>query len=125
MGQQDQRPEPVKYRIRDVVFDPEREELVIYSRVKLSRPENRILLLLCQHAGHALSVERILEAEVSQRPPSAGDAEAVDRHIRHLLEKAREMPGAPQPIQTVAGMGYTVEQADQIDERGLRRGLLE
>ena len=39
---------------------------------------------------------------------SASDIAVVKTHIRRLREKLLRLPGAPQPIHTVLGVGYVL-----------------
>lgn len=102
------------FRIQGSVFDAELNEIVNHNmRVKLTPTESRILHLLFLHEGQVLSAERIMERIWGY--DSESDVNVIKTHIRHLREKIGSLPNNPQPIRTLPGVGYMV---NQIDESG-------
>lgn len=102
------------YRIGSAVFDSEAHELVSPTvSLRLTPTEGRILHLLLMHEGQVLSAERIMEHIWGYNTNSS--VSVIKTHIRHVREKICRLPDCPQPIRTLAGLGYT---AHQIDESG-------
>lgn len=101
------------YRIKGSFFDAELNEIVAPNelRVKLTPTESRILHLLFLHEGQVLSAERIMERIWGY--DSESDVNVIKTHIRHLREKIGSLPGSPQPIRTLPGVGYVVNQTDE------------
>ena len=99
------------FHIHDAVFDAELNEIVAQNmRVKLTPTESRILHLLFLHEGQVLSAERIMERIWGY--DSESDVNVIKTHIRHLREKIGSLPASPQPIRTLPGVGYMVNQID-------------
>lgn len=100
------------FRIQGSIFDAELNEIVASNnvRVRLTPTESRILHLLFLHEGQVLSAERIMERIWGY--DSESDVNVIKTHIRHLREKIGSLPGSPQPIRTLPGVGYVVNQTD-------------
>lgn len=100
------------YYIQNSVFEAELNEIVApdNARVKLTPTESRILHLLFLHEGQVLSAERIMERIWGY--DSESDVNVIKTHIRHLREKIGSLPHSPQPIRTLPGVGYMVNQID-------------
>jgi len=100
------------YQIQGAVFDPELNEIVGQDvRVKLTPTESRILHLLFLHEGQVLSAERIMERIWGY--DSESDVNVIKTHIRHLREKISSLPHSPQPLRTLPGVGYVINQTDE------------
>jgi DNA-binding response OmpR family regulator len=101
------------FHIQGSLFDAELNEIVAPggTRVRLTPTESRILHLLFLHEGQVLSAERIMERIWGY--DSESDVNVIKTHIRHLREKIGSLPGAPQPIRTLPGVGYVVNQTDE------------
>lgn len=119
-------PEPAcgpTYRLQGAIFDAAVHAIVSDGQcVTLTPTESRILHLLAAHAGHALSAERIWERIWGY--DSESDVNVIKTHIRHLRAKIGRLPGDPQPIRTVPGVGYVVQPAEAHDTELTRPDLL-
>jgi two-component system alkaline phosphatase synthesis response regulator PhoP len=92
---------PLRYEVRR-----DGRELDLTSR------EFELLLLFCQNKGIVMSREQILEKVWGY--DFYGDARVVDVHIRHLREKIEIDPSNPRYIKTVRGVGYKLQQQEEI-----------
>jgi len=108
------------YHVAGAVLDTETNELTAEgaegegeARVRLTPTESRILQLLLAHEGQVLSAERIMERIWGYN--SASDVNVIKTHIRRLREKMLQLPGAPQPIRTLPGVGYALNDRGQGD----------
>jgi len=100
------------YQIQGAVFDAELNEIVGHDiRVRLTPTESRILHLLFLHEGQVLSAERIMERIWGY--DSESDVNVIKTHIRHLREKISSLPHSPQPLRTLPGVGYVINQTDE------------
>jgi DNA-binding response OmpR family regulator len=100
------------YQIQGAVFDAELNEIVGHEvRVRLTPTESRILHLLFLHEGQVLSAERIMERIWGY--DSESDVNVIKTHIRHLREKISSLPNSPQPLRTLPGVGYVINQTDE------------
>ena len=100
------------YQIQGAVFDAELNEIVGHDvRVRLTPTESRILHLLFLHEGQVLSAERIMERIWGY--DSESDVNVIKTHIRHLREKISSLPESPQPLRTLPGVGYVINQTDE------------
>ena len=99
-------PAPVEHitrvRLGACLFDLAREELSRGGRrIKLTGSEARLLRILADHTGEALSRERLaVESELS------GNTRAIDVQITRLRRKIEPDPRMPRYLQTVRGKGY-------------------
>ena len=92
-------------RFDRLVVDPETHEVRRDGRrVALTLTEFRILEALARARGRVLSRRQLLEA--AHGPDHYGDERAVDVHIRHLRQKLEDVPGRPEILLTVRGVGY-------------------
>jgi DNA-binding response OmpR family regulator len=73
--------------------------------LNLTPTEFRLLTLLAQHQGQALSRRQILDA-VWGYTADIESERTVNVHIRRLREKIEPDPGQPSLILTVPGIGY-------------------
>jgi two-component system alkaline phosphatase synthesis response regulator PhoP len=92
---------PLRYEVRR-----DGRELDLTSR------EFELLLLFCQNKGIVMSREQILEKVWGY--DFYGDARVVDVHIRHLREKIEIDPSNPRYIKTVRGVGYKLQQQEEL-----------
>jgi len=81
------------------------------NELSLAQKEFDLLTCLIRNRGIALArdllLERVWGAEF------AGDSRTVDVHIRWLREKIERDPARPRYIQTVRGVGYRFDSADE------------
>ena len=89
------------------------------AQVRLTPTEGRILRLLLAHGGQALSTESIME-RVWGYDSESGVA-VVKTHILHLREKIALLPGCPQPIRTLPGVGYMLTSDEGAGDRDRSR----
>jgi DNA-binding response OmpR family regulator len=75
------------------------------AKVRLTPTESRLLHLLLTHSGQVLTTDQIVERVWGYE--DAGGTGLVKTHIRHLRQKIEPVPGTPQYIVTVPGVGYT------------------
>lgn len=74
----------------------------------LTATEFRLLLVLAQHPGQAMTREMLLE--LVWEYDYMGDSRVVDMAIKRLREKIETEPSQPRLIQTVRGVGYRLER---------------
>lgn len=91
-----------RVRLGACLFDRARDELSRGGRrVRLTGSEARLLRILADHPGEALSRERLaVESELS------GNTRAIDVQITRLRRKIEPDPRMPRYLQTVRGKGY-------------------
>ncbi|MBQ8504587.1 MAG: VanR-ABDEGLN family response regulator transcription factor [Clostridia bacterium] len=70
--------------------------------------EFKILWLLCENAGKAVSTEEIFESVWGEDYLDSNNTVMV--HIRRIREKMHEKPKNPKFIKTVWGVGYKIEK---------------
>ncbi|MGB9904075.1 MAG: response regulator transcription factor [Desulfotomaculales bacterium] len=90
-----------------VIRPASREVFLAGAPLSLTPKEYEILCLLARSPGRVFSREQILEKVWGY--DFFGEARAVDTHITRLREKMAKVPGAPQYIATVWGVGYKLE----------------
>jgi len=73
--------------------------------INLTPTEFRLLTMMAQHAGQALSRRQILDA-VWGYTADIESERTVNVHIRRLREKIETDPSRPELIMTVPGIGY-------------------
>ncbi|MCL6610808.1 MAG: response regulator transcription factor [Peptococcaceae bacterium] len=73
-------------------------------RQDLTPKEFELLRFLAAEPGKVFSREYLLEKIWGY--DFAGDSRTVDVHIRHIRQKFEQLPGCPQFIETVRGVGY-------------------
>lgn len=102
----------VGYQVGGAMFAPETNEVVGDGvRVRLTQTEGRILGLLFAHEGQVLAAGVIMERLWGYE--SESDVNVIKTHIRHLRAKIDRLPGTPQPIRTLPGVGYMAVQTDK------------
>ncbi|TAJ49854.1 MAG: response regulator transcription factor [Herbiconiux sp.] len=85
----------------DIRLDPFRREVYRSGRfVRLSRKEFSVLAVLMEAAGGVISAERLLEKAWDE------NADPFTNAVRMTVSSLRKRLGAPDPIETVAGVGY-------------------
>lgn len=70
----------------------------------LTPKEFDLLRFLAAEPGRVFSREYLLEKIWGY--DYTGDSRTVDVHIRHIRQKFEQIPGCPQFIETVRGVGY-------------------
>ncbi len=99
------------YHVAGAALDTDTNELAAgETRVRLTPTESRILQLLLAHEGQVLAAERIMERIWGYNSDS--DVNVIKTHIRRLREKILRLPGSPQPIHTLPGVGYVLNDID-------------
>ncbi|MFZ5631575.1 MAG: response regulator [Bacillota bacterium] len=73
-------------------------------RQDLTPKEFELLRFLAMEPGKVFSRDYLLEKIWGY--DYAGDSRTVDVHIRHIRQKFEQIPGCPQFIETVRGVGY-------------------
>ncbi|MHB8158819.1 MAG: winged helix-turn-helix domain-containing protein, partial [Desulfocucumaceae bacterium] len=73
-------------------------------RQDLTPKEFELLRFLAADPGKVFSREYLLEKIWGY--DYLGDSRTVDVHIRHIRQKFEQVPGCPQYIETVRGVGY-------------------
>ncbi len=95
------------YKVGGLTIDDTRRKVSVDGRdVKLTPLEYKILRLLVQERGKALSITQIYEAIWNMKAIGADNTIAV--HIRHIREKIEADPREPQYLKVVWGTGYKV-----------------
>lgn len=74
----------------------------------LTPKEFELLRYLARHPGKVFSRDFLLEQIWGYE--YTGDSRTVDVHIRHIRQKLEQIPGAPQFIETVRGVGYRFKE---------------
>ena len=86
----------------DLRFDLDREELRDgKSLIRLTDAEIRLLRVLAENAGRAISRE-----ELTRRSQIQGNARTIDVHIARLRRKIESNPKVPRYLRTLRGSGY-------------------
>lgn len=101
-----------KLVIGDLVIDCDRFEVTVNGKkVDLTPKEFELLRFLAEEPGKVLSREYLLEKIWGY--DFIGDSRTVDVHIRHIRQKLEKVPGSPNFIETVRGVGYRLREAPQ------------
>lgn len=100
--------EPVRVTVAGMTIDPERLTLTRDGEtVSLPPKEFALLHLLAENAGRVLPrqliIDRVWGADYF------GDTKTLDVHIKRLRSRIEADPHQPVLIQTVRGVGYTLE----------------
>jgi len=100
--------EPERLNVAGMTLDPERLSLTRNSVTESVPPkEFALLFLLAQNAGRVLPrqviIDRVWGADYF------GDTKTLDVHIKRLRSRIEAVPAEPAIIQTVRGVGYTLE----------------
>ena len=76
----------------------------------LTRKEFELLRFLARSPGRVFTRDYLLEQVWGY--DFTGDSRTVDVHIRHLRQKLEQLPGSPQYIETVRGVGYRFREGE-------------
>jgi two-component system response regulator RegX3 len=100
--------EPTRLSVGPLTLDAERLTVTKGDEVMSLPPkEFSLLSLLAQNAGRVLPrhviIERVWGADYF------GDTKTLDVHIKRLRARIEDDPAQPQLVQTVRGVGYTLE----------------
>jgi len=102
---------PVKKKLvhGPLVIDQEKFTVTLNGAKQDFTPkEFELLRFLAGEPGRVFSREYLLEHIWGY--DYAGDSRTVDVHIRHIRQKLEQVPGAPQFIETVRGVGYRFKE---------------
>jgi len=75
--------------------------------VALPLKEFELLRLLLRNAGRVLTREQLIDRVWGS--DYVGDTKTLDVHIKRLRAKVEQVPGSPEHILTVRGLGYKFE----------------
>ncbi|WP_061962933.1 response regulator transcription factor [Demequina aurantiaca] len=100
--------EPERLTVAGMTLDPERLTLTRNGESESVPPkEFALLFLLAQNAGRVLPrqviIDRVWGADYF------GDTKTLDVHIKRIRSRIEAVPAEPVIIQTVRGVGYTLE----------------
>ena len=100
--------EPSRISVGPITLDAERHTVTKRDEtLSLPPKEFALLSLLAQNAGRVLPrhviIERVWGADYF------GDTKTLDVHIKRLRARVEDDPANPVLIQTVRGVGYTLE----------------
>ena len=91
-------------RLGEVLFDPEREELLHDGTpIRLTSVEAALLRTMAKTPGMILSREELVE-----RTGASGGGRAIDVQVTRLRRKIEHDPKMPRYLQTVRGKGYVL-----------------
>lgn len=100
----------VEYDFMGLVINNASHKATLYDRpLDLTPTEFAILWYLCDHRGKVVSNEELFEAVWGEMYLESS-ANTVMAHIARLRSKMGETARKPRIIQTVWGVGYTIEQ---------------
>ena len=88
------------------VNNKKREVYVDGEKIKLTKIEYNIVLLLIENVGKVFSINEIYEAVWNEKAYSADNTVAV--HIRRIREKIEINPKEPKYLKVVWGIGYKI-----------------
>lgn len=92
-------------RFGDLLIDPGRLAVeAAGKREQLTPTEFELLWLMAGSPGRVFSRDLLLQKVWGY--DYAGDSRTVDVHVRHVRQKLQRLPGSPQYIETVRGVGY-------------------
>lgn len=95
------------YRVGELVIDDRYKKVLVNGNtVNLTPIEYKILKLLVQERGKAISISQIYETIWHMKAVGVDNTIAV--HICHIREKIEENPKKPQYLKVVWGTGYKV-----------------
>jgi DNA-binding response OmpR family regulator len=88
-----------------LILDPEKREALLHDELlTLSRKEFDLLFLLASHPGRVFKRQTLLDRVWGE--DAYVDDRTIDVHIRWLREKIEPVPGKPQYLITLRGIGY-------------------
>ena len=82
------------------------ESLKAGEPLQLTKTEFHLLCRLAASEGRVFSRQQLLEDVWDY--PGGGDGRLVDTHIARLRSKIETIPGNPQHLVTVRGLGYKI-----------------
>jgi two-component system alkaline phosphatase synthesis response regulator PhoP len=92
-------------RAGEVEVDVGRRRVVVGSKqIELTATEFELLVTLVREPGRVFTRGQLLDALHGVALESY--ERAIDAHIKNIRRKLEPVPGAPQYIQTVYGVGY-------------------
>ena len=95
--------------VAGLIIDEERFAISVNGVPQNFTPkEFELLRFLAYHPGKVFNREFLLEKIWGY--DYSGDSRTVDVHIRHIRQKLEQAPGAPQLIETVRGVGYSLKE---------------
>jgi DNA-binding response OmpR family regulator len=98
-----------RLRVRDLEVDEAAHLVRVGSRsVSLTPTEFRLLAILVEHAGRVFSRTQLLD--VLDENDRGILERTLDRHVNNLRKKIERDPSAPEYVETVYGVGYTVRK---------------
>ena len=98
-------------RMGDLYFCQEQRLVYVYiggQEIKLTAKEFDILALLITHPKRVFTYELIMEL-VWNEDYSYYSRKAVNNHVSNLRKKLKIIPGSPDYIKSVIGIGYKFE----------------
>ena len=97
------------FTIGDLQIDPSAFRVVkAGTQLSLTATEFRLLSELARHPGQVLTRDLLLERVWNYK--YSGDSRLVDMAIKRLRQKVEDDPRDPQLIQTVRGVGYSLQR---------------
>ena len=100
-------------KVGDLVIYPERYEAEMNSNViSFTRKEFELLYYLASNKGKVVSRDQLLSGVWDY--DFVGDTRIVDVHISHLREKIEPDTKKPIYIKTVRGLGYKLEEPNEV-----------
>jgi DNA-binding response OmpR family regulator len=88
-----------------LILDPVKREAQLHDQLlTLSRKEFDLLFLLASHPGRVFKRQTLLDRVWGE--DAYVDDRTIDVHIRWLREKIEPVPGKPQYLITLRGVGY-------------------
>ena len=100
--------EPVEYNVKGLhIVKASHHCTWTEEELSLTPMEFKILWYLCEHQGRVVSSEELYEAVWGEKYLDSNNT--VMAHIARIREKMHEQARNPKLIQTVWGVGYTIE----------------
>lgn len=97
---------------KDLVIDDDAKVVYVKGeRISLTRKEFELLHLLASQPNRVFTREMLLDRIWG--PEHIRDDRTVDTHVKNIREKFRRKNLSYEPIQTIWGIGYQFEKADE------------
>ncbi len=101
-------------RFRDLIFDPEIQELRRGNRkVRLTEKESELMRVFMEHPRQVLPRERLYKEVWGYQMHMVSNV--LDVYVRYLRRKLADL-GSPPLIHTVRGVGYVLREPDEDEE---------
>lgn len=101
-----------KLVFKDLVIDDDAKVVYVKGeRINLTRKEFELLFLLASQPNRVFTREMLLDRIWG--PEHIRDDRTVDTHVKNIREKFRKKNLSYDPIQTIWGIGYQFEKADE------------